>query len=74
MTTKERLEDIKNNPQNHRHDFDGLIQCCLVDGAIDYQIIDAHPAIGYNGGQKCDVFEGPCSCGAWHKNKEMAIQ
>lgn len=22
----------------------------------------------YNGGQKCDMAEGPCSCGAWHEN------
>lgn len=26
----------------------------------------------YNGGQKCDViFEGPCSCGAWHHRQEF---
>jgi len=22
--------------------------------------------VGYNGGQRCDTTEGPCSCGAWH--------
>jgi len=22
---------------------------------------------GYNGGQGCDVLDGPCACGAWHK-------
>lgn len=26
----------------------------------------------YNGGTQCDVlFEGPCSCGAWHFRKEF---
>lgn len=26
----------------------------------------------YNGGQECDVlFEGPCSCGAWHFREEF---
>jgi hypothetical protein len=22
--------------------------------------------IRYNGGEKCDMKKGPCSCGAWH--------
>ncbi len=23
----------------------------------------------YNGGRKCDLLFGPCSCGAWHEFK-----
>jgi hypothetical protein len=23
----------------------------------------------YNGGQRCDMLSGPCSCGAWHDPK-----
>jgi len=26
---------------------------------------------GYNGGQGCDVLEGPCSCGAWHHRQQL---
>ncbi len=26
---------------------------------------------GRNGSHKCDVLEGPCSCGAWHHTEEM---
>ena len=66
MTREERLQDIKQNPKNHKHDHSGLVACCMVDGALDFQLMDAHPALGFNGGQKCDVTEGPCSCGAWH--------
>jgi hypothetical protein len=66
MTRKERLEDIRNHPEKHKHSFEVLMDCCFVDGAIDSEIMDAHPALGRNGGQKCDVTSGPCSCGAWH--------
>jgi len=41
----------------------------MVDGALDSQLMDAHPALGCNGGQKCDVTDGPCSCGAWHRKE-----
>ena len=27
----------------------------------------------YNGQYKCDVLQGPCSCGAWHSLTEWAI-
>jgi len=26
----------------------------------------------YNGGTKCDVLIGPCSCGAWHDLEELS--
>lgn len=61
-----RLQDIKDHPEKHRHEWGGLEACCFVDGAIWSSIMEAHPPLGWNGGQKCDVTRGPCSCGAWH--------
>lgn len=48
----ERLDEAVKNP--------------APDGAIDLSLFDSAPAVGYNGGVKCDVTSGPCSCGAWH--------
>jgi len=48
----ERLDKIAKNPP--------------PEGAIDLSLFDSAPAVGYNGGLKCDVTSGPCSCGAWH--------
>ena len=61
-----RLQNIKDHPENHQHDFSGLTSCCMVNGAFDPLLMEAHPELGRNGGQKCDVTEGPCSCGGWH--------
>ncbi len=69
IKTKDRLQDIKNNPENHKHDFDGLQRCCIIDGALDTMLIEAHSeyvSMGSNGGVACDVSSGPCACGAWH--------
>jgi hypothetical protein len=70
MTTREaKIQDIKNNPDKHKHDFAGLQRCCFINGAIDLGVMDAHgqyASMGTNGGQSCDVRSGPCSCGAWH--------
>ena len=64
---KEVLRDIREHPENHRHTFDGLTTCCMINGAIDISIMDAHEGIlGQNGGRKCDVTSGPCACGATH--------
>jgi len=38
-----------------------------VEGAIDLREMNKAPKYGLNGNQWCDVAEGPCSCGAWHK-------
>lgn len=65
-TREDVLKDIREHPEEHRHDFWDLQKCCDIDGAIDLALIDAHPALGTNGGVKCDVASGPCSCGAWH--------
>lgn len=62
----DRLRHIQEHPDQHRHSFWDLSACCMVNGAFDSALMDAHPELGRNGGQKCDVAEGPCSCGAWH--------
>lgn len=61
-----KLKDIKDYPENHRHNFQDLQSCCMVNGAFDPLLMEAHPELGRNGGQKCDVIDGPCSCGGWH--------
>lgn len=66
MTRDEKLKDVREHPERHRHEFPELQSCCMVNGAIDLMLMEEHPALGYNGGQKCDVTWGPCSCGAWH--------
>ena len=56
----------KEEPGKKTRTFEDLMREAMVDGAIDLSIIDNAPAVGYNGGRKCDVTSGPCSCGAWH--------
>lgn len=66
---EEKIKDIKENPENHKHSFEELQACCFIDGAIDIMVMDAHSEyvdLGTNGGVRCDTVEGPCSCGAWH--------
>lgn len=46
--------------------FNELISYSMIDGAVDLKKIDNAPKYGLNGGEWCDVAEGPCSCGAWH--------
>ena len=65
----EKIEDIKAHPEKHRHDYQGLIQCCFVNGCINTMLMSSHSKhapVGKNGGILCDVTEGPCSCGSWH--------
>jgi hypothetical protein len=65
--SEDKLKDIREHPERHRHDFDALAACCVVDGALDMRLMDAHEGLsGHNGGSRCDVSRGPCSCGAWH--------
>ena len=68
MNRQQIFEDIKKNPSNHKHyDMNGLIACATINGAIDTSLMQAHEGLyGSNGGVKCDVGNGPCSCGAWH--------
>jgi hypothetical protein len=62
------LKEIKETPDNHRHeDLNALTSCCMINGAIDLAVMQAHEGLcGENGGVKCDVRSGPCACGAWH--------
>ena len=69
MNREEKLKDIQEHPDKHFHTWIDLQACCIVDNAIDCQIMDAHPKMagsGSNGGNACDVTEGPCACGGWH--------
>jgi len=67
MDAEKKRREIVGNPQKHIHDYDGLIACCMNDGALDTMLMQAHEGFtGSNGGVRCDVSSGPCSCGAWH--------
>lgn len=69
LVVQSKVQDIKDHPERHRHDFSGLTSCCMVDGALDSRVQEAHSryaSFGANGGQRCDVSSGPCACGAWH--------
>lgn len=71
MNLDERLQDIRTNPEQHRHDWDGLSICCMVNGAFHTQLLDAHQGAVERlerpwQGRKCDVESGPCACGGWH--------
>lgn len=60
---EERLKDIADHPERHRHTFNGLRQCCLVKGAVDLRLMEAHTGPD----RRCDVISGPCACGASHR-------
>lgn len=69
MTTEERIQDIRDHPENHRHTFDRLHSCCVVDGVVNLALMEAHQkycGLGKNGGVQCDAISGPCACGGWH--------
>jgi len=71
MTLSEQLaEQIKLYPEKHRHeDINELISCCMIEGAVDLTLMQAHQDYvdyGSNGGVKCDMVKGPCACGGWH--------
>ena len=72
------LADLQQYPERHIHiDLAGLTSCCTIDcvdgqrsiRAVDAELVEAHSHyvdMGSNGGRRCDVVSGPCSCGAWH--------
>jgi hypothetical protein len=68
MTHTELLNDIRENPDKHKHpDLNALTACCMLGGAIDAMVWEAHEGSqGRNGSRGCDVTHGPCACGAWH--------
>ena len=61
-----KREDISTNPSLHRHDFNGLVQCCMVDGILVASLMDLHEEAIKGPNRGCDVTKGPCGCGAWH--------
>ena len=63
---EERLQDIKDHPEKHRHSWEGLQACCITDGAFNGALMVAHEGLIGSNGARCDVSEGPCSCGGWH--------
>ena len=70
MTHQEKVKDIKEHPEKHKHkNLNELASCCFINDAIDMHLVELHEgSYGSNGGVRCDVSEGPCSCGAWHQN------
>jgi len=68
-TREDILKDLREHPERHRHDFLGLTACCMINGALDISLTEAHSQyvnLGTNGGVSCDVSSGPCACGARH--------
>lgn len=62
-----RLRDIREHPEKHRHSFEELQRCCMIDDVLDLRLMEEHEGVyGSNGGRRCDVSSGPCACGAWH--------
>ena len=53
--------------QERSHINKTISQAMTEDGVLDLRKLQEIEGLyGYNGGQGCDVLEGPCSCGAWH--------
>lgn len=76
MTREERIQHIKDHPDEHKHTAGELTACCMVDGALDLSMMDVHGNyvdLGSNGGTNCDVVDGPCACGAWHHRGNIKI-
>jgi hypothetical protein len=69
MSVSEKIRDIQEHPERHRHTFEQLHACATIDGVLEMEIIEAHQqyaSVGRNGGRNCDTTNGPCNCGAWH--------
>mgnify|MGYP000009180288 CR=1 FL=1 len=52
--------------------FRGLVRSATCeDGSISSIRFQLNEGLfGHNGGQPCDVLDGPCSCGAMHRKDE----
>lgn len=67
------IEEIRKNPEKHVHEMNALLVCASFNGAINTAVLTAHSEylnLGTNGGIRCDVILGPCSCGAWHRKED----
>jgi len=47
---------------------DVLKKAMNKDGSINASKLEGDGSLGYNGGVACDVTDGPCACGGWHKS------
>ncbi len=69
------LKEINEHPEKHQHTDRELFACCMIDGAFNPVIMDAHsthpPGVTSNA-LKHDVISGPCACGAWHNPPETS--
>jgi hypothetical protein len=66
-TYKKKLKHIKEHPELHQHEYDGLIRCCTIEGCVEAELIEVHKGlVPQRNPGGCDVNTGPCSCGAWH--------
>lgn len=61
-----RLHEVRTEPEKHRHTFQTLLDCCVIDGVALIELLDAHRNVA---GLGHDVLSGPCRCGAWHGPK-----
>lgn len=65
------LADILAKQQHHLHGPLEMATCCTIGngGIPDPVLVAAHTkrAVGWNGRKLCDSYDGPCSCGAWHR-------
>lgn len=51
--------------------FEDRIKECVTANGLDLAKLEEGEGLyGFNGGRGCDVLDGPCSCGAWHKPGE----
>lgn len=50
---EEKLQDIKERPEKHHHNFEELQTCCIINEALSLALLDAHER------QRCDVVSGP---------------
>lgn len=68
--TANLIAEIQARPELHQHTYWELIACCerVVPGVMDLNVMEAHRAVHAqrNSRGKCDVYDGPCACGAWH--------
>lgn len=65
----ERIQDIRQHPERHRHTFDELIVCAKGPAGfgIDAIVVDGHEGTVGMPTSKCDIISGLCACGATHQ-------
>ena len=65
MTRDEKLKEVKEHPERHRHTFEALQQCCWTGEALDLMLMQKHEGV-FPGRPNCDVSAGHCACGGHH--------